>query len=716
MSVRNRLLLAILVIVTVIGTALPAQATSGDFNSSNIIDDGLFLSTGSMSQTDIQNFLNAQGGFIAKWTDSVDMYTNFTYHNNPSDPASATTTITCLVHQHTNLNAAQIIYQAATNWNPQYVTGKTTQYWTDSNGVSHKEYTSCGTITTDPQPSTPITTVSPKVILTTLQKEQSLDTMPASNDSAYPSTGYSPNSSDYTNATYPSNEYALDWAMGYGVPDSGGKNGVYQGFYMQVMYGAWQLRLNYQCAIGDNSSWPGFEGYSLCWSGMYKVGGTYPIDGTNTTMQNGSTCSLYLYTPHFSGNQSFVTIYERYFGPVHAPVYSWQYAGQTASTDLSKLLPSQTATLTVSATNSGNTTWTNTGSTPVRLGTSHPNDRSSIFAAPSWLGANRPATLDQASVAPGQTGTFTFTIQVPNAPGTYNEYFNLLEEGVTWMNDPGLYFQITINKPTYTWSLSSEGAYTDSSKTTAVDLTKLSPGQTAWLTLGAINTGNVAWTNSGSNPVRLGTSSPQDRSSRYATGAWIGPNRPVTLKEASVAPGATGTFEFPIQVPNGSGTFDEHFDLLVEGLQWMPDIGLMYHTVEQNGYSWSLVSQYAYTDSSKTAGADLSNLSKGQTVFIGFTARNTGTATWYNTGTYPLDLGTSNPRDRNSAFVAAEWLGANRPARLKEASVAPGQIGTFEFNYTAPQTAGTYREYFDPVAEGITWLNDIGLNFYTVVH
>jgi hypothetical protein len=207
-----------------------------------------------------------------------------------------------------------------------------------------------------------------------------------------------------------------------------------------------------------------------------------------------------------------------------------------------------------------------------------------------------------------------------------------------------------------------------------------------------------------------------DRSSRYATNAWLGANRPASLNEASVTPGGTGTFEFPIKAPNGSGTFDEHFDLLIEGYQWMPDAGLAFHTVENAGFSWSVITQYAYNDPSKTTDVDLTALTKGQTVFIGFTARNTGTASWYNTGAYPIDLGTSSPRDRNSAFYTTGWLGPNRPARLKEASVAPGQIGTFEFSYTAPQTAGTYREHFDLVAEGITWLNDIGMNYYTVVH
>ena len=39
------------------------------------------------------------------------------------------------------------------------------------------------------------------------------------------------------------------------------------------------------------------------------------------------------------------------------------------------------------------------------------------------------------------------------------------------------------------------------------------------------------------------------------------------------------------------------------------------------------------------------------------------------------------------------------------------QTGTFEFTLNAP---GNYkgREYFRPVVDGVTWLNDLGQNFF----
>jgi hypothetical protein len=41
------------------------------------------------------------------------------------------------------------------------------------------------------------------------------------------------------------------------------------------------------------------------------------------------------------------------------------------------------------------------------------------------------------SVAVGDSYKFTFDLHAPSTPGTYFEYFNLVEEGVAWFSDPG---------------------------------------------------------------------------------------------------------------------------------------------------------------------------------------------------------------------------------------------------------------------------------------
>jgi hypothetical protein len=267
----------------------------------------------------------------------------------------------------------------------------------------------------------------------------------------------------------------------------------------------------------------------------------------------------------------------------------------------------------------------------------------------------------------------------------------------------------------YSWSIVSQYAYTDSLKTTGADLTNLYPGQRVYVGFQAKNTGDTTWTSSGSNPIHVGTSSPQDRISAFCDPTtWLGCNRPAALKEASVAPGQTGTFEFWYKAPN-NGTYREYFNLVSEGLKWFNDPGLSIYSVVKTTYSWSLVDQYAYTDANKTTAAPTVGMVIGHKILIGFHAKNTGNITWTNSGANPVRVGASNPQDRNSVFCDSTWLGCNRPAALKEASVAPGQTGTFEFMYNPTQT-GTFREYFTPLVEGVTWMNNTGLNFYTTVN
>jgi hypothetical protein len=111
--------------------------------------------------------------------------------------------------------------------------------------------------------------INPKIILATLQKEQSLLT------TKYPST----------------KQY--NGAMGAGMPDSKRNDLSMQGFGNQIYWGAQK-----------------FDKNARDWSpGAYE-----PVDKTNQVCQNEGTFAQYRYTPHYSGVMSFWTIYWRYFG------------------------------------------------------------------------------------------------------------------------------------------------------------------------------------------------------------------------------------------------------------------------------------------------------------------------------------------------------------------------------------------------------------------
>lgn len=131
----------------------------------------------------------------------------------------------------------------------------------------------------------------------------------------------------------------------------------------------------------------------------------------------------------------------------------------------------QQATCWVEYTNNGSETWYQGGANPVHLGTWSPQDRSSVFyTAGNWLNASRPSDLDQASVAPGGIGRFTFVMTAPVGNYGYKqEYWKLVAESKAWFGYEGVWFGVTtsaydlvVDNPaatfTGTWSTGTSSA------------------------------------------------------------------------------------------------------------------------------------------------------------------------------------------------------------------------------------------------------------------
>jgi hypothetical protein len=158
--------------------------------------------------------------------------------------------------------------------------------------------------------------ISPKVLLATMQKEQSLVT-----------------------AKNPT-ESQLNFAMGYGCPDSTGCGTSYKGFYSQLDNASWQLRYNFERARGNNTWWRNSSSYACGGNTRYYSTGLYAgryvtfydevgYGYKSFTINNGATASLYCYTPHaypghsgkyYSGSYNFVVKYEEWFGSTQPDV------------------------------------------------------------------------------------------------------------------------------------------------------------------------------------------------------------------------------------------------------------------------------------------------------------------------------------------------------------------------------------------------------------
>jgi hypothetical protein len=94
---------------------------------------------------------------------------------------------------------------------------------------------------------------------------------------------------------------------------------------------------------------------------------------------------------------------------------------------------------------------------------------------------------------------------------------------------------------------------------------------------------------------------------------------------------------------------------------------------------------------------------EGQVIPSYIELKNTGTKAWDS----KTHLGTTQPRDRKSAFADGTWIADNRPSGVT-GTVPPGGTYKFKFDLAAPSTAGDYDEFFGVLQEGVAWFSDSG--------
>lgn len=117
-------------------------------------------------------------------------------------------------------------------------------------------------------------------------------------------------------------------------------------------------------------------------------------------------------------------------------------------------------------------------------------------------------------------------------------------------------------------------------------------------------------------------------------------------------------------------------------------------TVRDPGYAASYVSQSI---------PDPITIPAGETRTVTVKFKNTGTATWSNSGIRYISAYTMEPRYRESAFKAKTWLSAKQTAKMA-GTIKPGQTGELSVELTAPSKPGEYIERFYLAAENYTWV------------
>jgi hypothetical protein len=122
--------------------------------------------------------------------------------------------------------------------------------------------------------------------------------------------------------------------------------------------------------------------------------------------------------------------------------YHAAWAGQSPDTTLA---PGQTATMVVALRNDGYRGWyRETPGQQANLGTAGPLDAQRWDLDYGWPSASRIATTTTAYVGPGQVGWFQFQVRAPSSPGSYVLRVRGVIDGVTWLEDAGVYWTITV--------------------------------------------------------------------------------------------------------------------------------------------------------------------------------------------------------------------------------------------------------------------------------
>jgi N-acetyl-anhydromuramyl-L-alanine amidase AmpD len=103
----------------------------------------------------------------------------------------------------------------------------------------------------------------------------------------------------------------------------------------------------------------------------------------------------------------------------------------------------ETASVSVVLRNDGATAWRKGTAQEARLALPG-NDTSAAFLGKGWPAPDRPAVQTEDIVPPGGTATFTFAVGAA-IPGTYRLPLRGVIDGASWMNDLGLYTEITVH-------------------------------------------------------------------------------------------------------------------------------------------------------------------------------------------------------------------------------------------------------------------------------
>ncbi len=638
-----------------------AAVTGADWRAGRIIDDSIFNNKAAMSVDQIQQFLNAKVPTCDNW--GTQPYGNTT-RRAYSESKGVVFPLTCLKDYYENITTHENNLEGRTV--PSGAQSAAQIIWNASQTYS----------------------INPQVLITLLQKEQSL----VLDDWPWPI--------QYRSAT------------GYGCPDSAACDASYYGFYNQIDRAAWQFR--------RYADFPNNFNYFSGRNNNIRFNANINCGSSTVFIENQATASLYNYTPYQPnqaalgnlygagdscsayGNRNFWRIFNDWFGPSVGPGYGFwaaQYPTQS-------IPPNAVQHVYIQLKNMSGQTWYSDGNVPVgghpvRLATlGYANTPFANPSDPAWLGTQNQIKLKDVSVPDGSVATFEFTFKGPLMPvNHFDTYFAPVIDGVGFYPSIGIIWGNSTPAPDYSYQLLSTSGIS----------ANMPSGQLIGIQYRIKNTGNVIWYNddsgrpAGTAPLRIMTTLPYYHASGfYDNGSWLADNQ-VAMDTPQTNPGDIADFSFQIKTPQNPGIYSETFGLVLDGATPLPDNRQLGFAGTFGGYKFEVISTSLPTG----------QLTPGEKYTATVILKNTGSSTWYSDDNLPSDsraIRLMTPGYQASQLADgqdAAWLGTKNQVKLTTASVAPGENGQFTFSLIAPYNAGTYPLSFNLVLDGLLVIGNV---------
>lgn len=258
------------------------------------------------------------------------------------------------------------------------------------------------------------------------------------------------------------------------------------------------------------------------------------------------------------------------------------------------LAPGEVKPVTITFQNTGTSTWKNDGSGYISLYTHGPKYRTSVFDPGTWLSPTQVKRLQEVSVAPGGTGTISFSLRAPQAPGTYSETFALASESTAWVTGGEITFSVVVAEQQKEVSSAEEtvdetAPEIHTANIVAQTATKLKAkaGKPISFMIAVKNTGTSTWNTLTLTDASSVTAAKTGQHVSFAHSSWSGKTA-ITVKDQDIEPGETATLQFFMQTPQINGSHSVAFTLAANGEEL--DGGELMLPVEVTGGSGELAS------------------------------------------------------------------------------------------------------------------------------